>query len=76
MLADALARLTAAIHLIACHEGGADPRSVRTVQQAADCMKPDDLTGATTRQAQSSQAEGAFYTQTIKTGRSLAKARS
>ena len=32
-LADAAAQLTAAVHFIAGHEGGADPRSVRAVQQ-------------------------------------------
>jgi len=34
-LADAAAQLTAAIYLIACHEGGADPGRVRAVAAAA-----------------------------------------
>jgi site-specific DNA recombinase len=34
-LADATAQLAAAVHLIAGHEGGADPQGVRAVQQAA-----------------------------------------
>jgi hypothetical protein len=32
-LADALAQLTAAVHFVARHEGGADPGRVRAIQQ-------------------------------------------
>jgi hypothetical protein len=32
--ADAAAQLTAAVHFIACHEGGADPPRARALQQA------------------------------------------
>jgi site-specific DNA recombinase len=38
-LADAAAQLTAAIDFIAGHEGGADPESVRAVQQAASQLR-------------------------------------
>ncbi len=38
-LADSAAQLTAAVHLIACHEGGADPARVRTSGQAASQLR-------------------------------------
>ena len=38
-LADAAAQLTAAIYLIACDEGGADPQAVRAVQQGAGQLR-------------------------------------
>jgi tellurite resistance protein len=34
-LADAPAQLTAAVHLVSGHEGGADPQGLRVVQQVA-----------------------------------------
>ena len=38
-LADAAAQLTAAVHFIAGHEGGADPQRVRAVQQGAGQLR-------------------------------------
>jgi len=38
-LADAAAQLTAAVHLIAGHEGGADPQAVHAVQQGASQLR-------------------------------------
>ena len=38
-LADAAAQLTAAVHFVACHEGGADPSGVRSFDQAAGQLR-------------------------------------
>ena len=38
-LADAAAQLTAAVHFVACHEGGADPQGVRAFDQGASQLR-------------------------------------